>query len=192
MPVGHHQKHAPGLPPSPSAFFFLPSSGIPPAASRATWAGSAVDNSFKLTEDVSGMSKVITPHFEKLIDRFVASGRFNNKSEVIRAGLRLLEEHEATNAAASRDDLTRHYPDCPHGPASPDSSHRPSPTPPTAMKGLPVLIHGAGRGGPRPDRRLYFGSRPSRGGARQGHHRPAKPSAWNRAGERNGFERATQ
>ena len=52
------------------------------------------------------MSKVITPHFEKLIDRFVASGRFNNKSEVIRAGLRLLEEHEAA-AAASRDDLSR-------------------------------------------------------------------------------------
>jgi antitoxin ParD1/3/4 len=51
------------------------------------------------------MSKVITPHFEKLIDGFVASGRFNNKSEVIRAGLRLLEEHEA--AAASRDDLSR-------------------------------------------------------------------------------------
>ena len=52
------------------------------------------------------MSKVITPHFEKLIDRFVASGRFNNKSEVIRAGLRLLEEHETTTAA-SRDDLSR-------------------------------------------------------------------------------------
>jgi antitoxin ParD1/3/4 len=52
------------------------------------------------------MSKVITPHFEKLIDRFVASGRFNNKSEVIRAGLRLLEEHEA-NAVANRDDLSR-------------------------------------------------------------------------------------
>ena len=67
----------------------------------------AVDNSYKLTEHVSGMSKVITPHFEKLIDRFVASGRFNNKSEVIRAGLRLLEDHEATTAAASRDDLSR-------------------------------------------------------------------------------------
>jgi antitoxin ParD1/3/4 len=69
--------------------------------------GSAIDNSFQLTETFSGMSKVITPHFEKLIDRFVVSGRFNNKSEVIRAGLRLLEEHEAAASAASRDDLSR-------------------------------------------------------------------------------------
>ena len=53
------------------------------------------------------MSKVITPHFEELIDRFVATGRFNNKSEVIRAGLRLLEEHEAEVSAASRVDLGR-------------------------------------------------------------------------------------
>jgi antitoxin ParD1/3/4 len=52
------------------------------------------------------MSKVITPHFEELIDRFVASGRFNNKSEVIRAGLRLLEEHEAKALKASREDLS--------------------------------------------------------------------------------------
>ena len=33
------------------------------------------------------MNNVITPRFEKLIERFVASGRFHNKSEVIRAGL---------------------------------------------------------------------------------------------------------
>jgi antitoxin ParD1/3/4 len=52
------------------------------------------------------MSRAITPHFQKLIDRLVASGRFSNKSEVIRAGLRLLEEHEAA-AAASRDGLSR-------------------------------------------------------------------------------------
>ncbi|PWU17331.1 MAG: type II toxin-antitoxin system ParD family antitoxin [Verrucomicrobia bacterium] len=53
------------------------------------------------------MSKVITPHFEQVIDRFIASGRFNNKSEVIRAGLRLLEEHEANAASATREDLSR-------------------------------------------------------------------------------------
>jgi antitoxin ParD1/3/4 len=53
------------------------------------------------------MSKVITPHFEQLIDKFIASGRFNNKSEVIRAGLRLLEEHEVTTTRASREDLSR-------------------------------------------------------------------------------------
>jgi antitoxin ParD1/3/4 len=53
------------------------------------------------------MSRAITPHFERLIDRFIASGRFNNKSEVIRAGLRLLEEHEVKAAAATREDLCR-------------------------------------------------------------------------------------
>ncbi len=65
-----------------------------------------VDNSWKLLQHL-GMSKVITPHFEQLIDRFIASGRFNNKSEVIRAGLRLLEEHEAKAPIASREDLSR-------------------------------------------------------------------------------------
>ncbi len=53
------------------------------------------------------MSKVLTPHFEQLIHRFVASGRFNNRSEVIRAGLRLLEEHEAGVSRPTRDDLSR-------------------------------------------------------------------------------------
>lgn len=53
------------------------------------------------------MSKVITPHFEQLIHRFVASGRFNNKSEVIRAGLRLLEEHETKAMTAGREELSR-------------------------------------------------------------------------------------
>ena len=53
------------------------------------------------------MAKVITPHFERVIDRFIASGRFNNKSEVIRAGLRLLEEYEAKAPGPSREDLSR-------------------------------------------------------------------------------------
>ena len=66
-----------------------------------------VDNSLELLEAISGMGRAITPHFERLIDRFIASGRFNNKSEVIRAGLRLLEEHETQAATPSREDLTR-------------------------------------------------------------------------------------
>ncbi len=33
-------------------------------------------------------------HFEKFIDLSIEDGRFNNASEVIRAGLRLLEEEE--------------------------------------------------------------------------------------------------
>ncbi len=53
------------------------------------------------------MSKVITPHFDQVIDHFIATGRFNNKSEVIRAGLRLLEEHELYFERASRADLER-------------------------------------------------------------------------------------
>ena len=51
------------------------------------------------------MGKVITPHFEQVIDRFISKGRFNNRSEVIRAGLRLLEEHELRLERATRADL---------------------------------------------------------------------------------------
>jgi antitoxin ParD1/3/4 len=39
-------------------------------------------------------SYAIGAHFEALIQRLLESGRFANASEVVRAGLRLLEEHE--------------------------------------------------------------------------------------------------
>ena len=47
------------------------------------------------------MNIALTKHFEELIARLVASGRFNNSSEVVRAGLRILEDEEKSLGAAS-------------------------------------------------------------------------------------------
>lgn len=40
-------------------------------------------------------SYAIGSRFEKLIEELVASGRYASASEVVRAGMRLLEDHEA-------------------------------------------------------------------------------------------------
>lgn len=42
---------------------------------------------------------VLTEHFEEVIDRLVKTGRYQNASEVLRDGLRLLEQREAKEAA---------------------------------------------------------------------------------------------
>jgi antitoxin ParD1/3/4 len=42
---------------------------------------------------------VLTDHNEKMIESLVAGGRYQNASEVLRDGLRLVEEREAENAA---------------------------------------------------------------------------------------------
>ncbi len=47
------------------------------------------------------MNVALTSHFENLIDHLVASGRYNNASEVVRAGLRRLEEEEKSFAATA-------------------------------------------------------------------------------------------
>ncbi|MBL7720218.1 MAG: type II toxin-antitoxin system ParD family antitoxin [Flavipsychrobacter sp.] len=40
-------------------------------------------------------SVALGDHFEDFVENRIAAGRYNNASEVIRAGLRLLEEEEA-------------------------------------------------------------------------------------------------
>lgn len=42
---------------------------------------------------------VLTDHQSQFIERLVAAGRYQNASEVLREGLRLIEDREAENAA---------------------------------------------------------------------------------------------
>ncbi len=42
---------------------------------------------------------VLTPHHQSIIDGLVSSGRYQNASEVLRDGLRLIEQREAREAA---------------------------------------------------------------------------------------------
>lgn len=42
---------------------------------------------------------VLTPHHQEVIERLVRSGRYQNASEVLREGLRLVEQRDAEDAA---------------------------------------------------------------------------------------------
>ena len=44
-------------------------------------------------------SVALGPHFEDFIQASISSGRYNNASEVVRSGLRLLEDQEQKMAA---------------------------------------------------------------------------------------------
>ena len=48
-------------------------------------------------------SVALNHHFEEFIHQQVGSGRYNNVSEVIRAGLRLLEDQEVRQAIAHEE-----------------------------------------------------------------------------------------
>ncbi|BBK41082.1 addiction module antidote protein [Allostella vacuolata] len=49
---------------------------------------------------MSTRNVVVTDHQDRLIDDLVRSGRYQNASEVLRAGLRLVEQEEARHAAS--------------------------------------------------------------------------------------------
>lgn len=49
------------------------------------------------------MSAALTDYWQDFIDQMVKSGRYNNRSEVIRAGLRSLEERELAKAEREFD-----------------------------------------------------------------------------------------
>ncbi len=63
-------------------------------------------------------SVALTPHFETLTQQLVASGRYNNVSEVVRDGLRLLEDRmlqDAAKLAALRDAAKNGFDDIEQG-----------------------------------------------------------------------------
>ena len=51
----------------------------------------------------SDMSAALTGYWQDFINQMIASGRYNNRSEVIRAGLRSLEERELAKEAQEFD-----------------------------------------------------------------------------------------
>lgn len=51
------------------------------------------------------MSVSLTAYWQRFVDRLIASGRYNNQSEVIRAGLRALEDREHRSELKQFDEV---------------------------------------------------------------------------------------
>jgi len=51
------------------------------------------------------MSIALTTHWQHFVDQLILSGRYNNQSEVIRAGLRALEDREMTAEVREFDQI---------------------------------------------------------------------------------------
>jgi antitoxin ParD1/3/4 len=52
-----------------------------------------------------GMSISLTSYWQNFVEQLIASGRYNNQSEVIRAGLRALEEQEQAREVREFDQV---------------------------------------------------------------------------------------
>ncbi len=69
-------------------------------SSKAVAGDRRIDNRCYLIHS-EAVNIALTKHFESLIAQLVASGRYNNASEVVRAGLRNLEAEERSQALTS-------------------------------------------------------------------------------------------
>ena len=56
---------------------------------------------------MGAMNVNLGEHFEKMVEDLIAGGRFQNQSEVLRAGLRLLEDREYASEQALETELLR-------------------------------------------------------------------------------------
>jgi antitoxin ParD1/3/4 len=56
-------------------------------------------------------SIALNEHYEQFIKKQLESGRYNNASEVVRAGLRLLEDYEDTREKWLRDEVVSRFDD---------------------------------------------------------------------------------
>lgn len=54
-------------------------------------------------------SYALNEHYEKFIKKQLESGRYNNASEVVRAGLRLLEDHEEARERWLNEEIPGRY-----------------------------------------------------------------------------------